>query len=270
MFDLVIIGHIGFENILEKEETITYYGGAAYYSAVPSSIFSKNVGVVSRIGRDFDFDKLKRSGIDLIGVRVIKEGLSSQFSIKYRKDNFEGRQVRGELNVGNVISLKDIPKSYLNAKYVHVATAPPKHQIKWIKYIQEKSKAKVSIDTVEEYIRWYKKDVIKALSLADIVFINKREKELIRKLQAKTLVLKKGADGAEYIVKGKSLYSIPAPKAKVVDPTGSGDVVAGVFLTLMAQSDGDYKKSLNQAVQVASKSVTDYGVDFLLDKKVVA
>jgi len=263
-FDIIVIGHVGFENILNGPKPVTYCGGAGYYTSLAASLFSKNVGLVSRIGSDFDISKLKKLGINLQGVKLIEGGLSPQFRLRYNPLNYEQRDFECDWNVAADITPLDIPREYFSAKYFHIATAPPKQQLEWIKYIRKHSDAKISIDTLEQFIEWWKEDVIDALSAVDMVFINRRESELIGKLKShKTMVIKKGPDGADYSVNGKIIYSTPAPKSVMKDPTGSGDIVAGVFLALMAQTN-DYEKSLKEAVKTASKSIQDYGVDFLI------
>lgn len=59
----VIIGNCAFDvNTFldrdgEKEKVVVNNGGACLYSLIPASIFS-NVGVVTRIGNDFDVEHL--------------------------------------------------------------------------------------------------------------------------------------------------------------------------------------------------------------------
>lgn len=79
------------------------------------------------------------------------------------------------------------------------------------------------------------------------------------------MVIKKGPRGAEYVEKHISL-SMTAPKVKVVDTTAAGDVLAGTFLTLLAKNI-PIKKALEISVNVASYSITDFGIEHLLDDK---
>ena len=90
--NLVCIGHVGFDNILINiNKQITHCGRAGYYTALAGSLFSKKVGLVSRIGSDFDINKLKKLGIDLKGVKIISNGLSPQFKIRYHNSDYKQR-----------------------------------------------------------------------------------------------------------------------------------------------------------------------------------
>jgi len=69
-------------------------------------------------------------------------------------------------------------------------------------------------------------------------------------IKKQMLVKKKGAKGAELHNKGKR-HSIRAPTVKiVVDPTGAGDVLAGVFLALMSHGKPP-KEALEQPAKTA-------------------
>lgn len=266
-FDLVVIGHISFDENIIDDQKYVINSGAAYLTSLPASLFSKKVGVVSRIGGDYSINNLKRLGIDLTGVKVIPEGKTTRFYHTYLSEDGKERTFRGELNVGGEIIAEDIPLKYLKSKYIHIATNLPEKQIDFIKCIKNHgSEAIITIDTLTQYIRQYPEDVLTAFKMVDLVFVDKKETDLIDSLKDKDLVIKKGSQGVEFIQKGK-VIKVLAPKAKVVDKTGAGDVLAGVFLTLMAK--GNYPQtSLDLAVKVASLSVTKHGIDFLLDRKV--
>jgi len=263
--DLVVIGHVGFENINTDSGVVKYLGGAGYHTSLAGSLFSDNIGLVARVGSDIGQGKLESLGINLAGVKFV-EGISPVFRLRYNPENYEERDFEVDLNVAENLGPKDIPEEYFAAKYIHIATAPPQKQIKLIEYIRGKSDAKLSIDSLEQFIEESKSDVLKAFSLVDIIFVNRREAELIGAFRdSKIMVIKKGADGAAYMVNGKILCSVLAPQAKVVDPTGSGDILAGVLLTKMAQTD-NFEKSLKVAVKTASKAVERFGPDFLLEE----
>jgi len=143
---------------------------------------------------------------------------------------------------------------------------PPKLQNRIISYLKFKGcKAKISIDTISDFIKQSPKDVINAVLRADIVFLNEREFNMLTRfasMEEKMVVRKKGKFGAEIRHKGKIL-SAKAPKVKVVvDTTGAGDVLAGAFLTLLARGRNP-KDALKEAVKVASESTRKFGVEHL-------
>lgn len=263
--DLVIIGHLAYEEIKTPFGKKTVLGGAGHYSLIPASIFSKRIGIVSRVGGDYDLSFIQKLRVDISGVRVIPKGLTGRFGLDYKTDLTE-RKVKLEFNVLEKMIPQDIPKHFLNTKYIHIGTDIPQNQIKFINFLRKRTKAKLSIDTIEQYIEKWRDDVTKAFSLVDLVFVNQRENELLKMLKNKEKVVKKGALGADY-VKRRTLITVPAPKiSHIVDTTGSGDVLAGVFLVLLSQGLKT-KEALEKAVRIASLSIEDFGVDHLLRKR---
>lgn len=70
-----------------------------------------------------------------------------------------------------------------------------------------------------------------------------------------------GKNGCKYLYKDK-LFVAETEEREVVDKTGAGDVVTGVFLAMLAKTNNP-QKALETAVKVATKSIGSYGVDFL-------
>jgi len=262
-FDLIVIGHISYD------ENNTFFGsktvpsGAAYLVALPASIYSKKIGVVARVGKDYNLENLKKLKIDLNGIKVVPGGKTTRFYHNYKTRDGSIRDFKAELNVGANLCPNDIPADYLNSKFIHIATMPPRQQKKFITFLKPRTKAKLSIDTLEQYVQRWPKEVLRNFSLVDLIFVDKREKKLIGALERKDVVIKKGADGAEYIHNNRIIKMV-APRVKVVDKTGAGDVLAGAFLTMLAKGKRPVF-ALKEAVNLASKSVTQFGIDFLLE-----
>ncbi len=269
MFDLIVMGDTAFDvNTFPgrdsgKDRVVTNIGGAAYYSILPASLFSKNIGIVSRVGHDFPIEKLDGLGIDLTGLKVIGSAKTTKFIHTYLSEDGQDRTFRAERGKECTIQPSDIPERYLDSRYIHIATSPPDVQMQLIKYLRGKSKAAISIDTHEAFLSSDFGGVLKAFNMADITFIDQKEKELIAGCTSKTRIIKKGKYGATF-VEGDESYDVPATPRKVVDKTGAGDVLAAVFLVLRAKGES-VPNSLKKAVEVASKSVEAYGVEFLRD-----
>lgn len=262
-YDLVVVGHISYDENRTKHGTKVVPSGTAYLATLPASLYSKKIGLVTRIGEDYDIGLLERLDINLSGVHMIKGGKTSRFFNNYLNEECSIKEFKAEFNVGADLVPEDVPGYYLNSKYIHIATMPPQQQRRFIKYFRSKSQAKISVDTLVQYIEEWEKEVADVLSMADIVFLDRKEYDLIGNLEGKDMVIKKGAEGAEYRYGGK-IIKTPAPKVEVVDKTGSGDVLAGVFLVLLAIGKSA-EHALKEAVDVASKSITEFGVDSLLE-----
>lgn len=269
VIDAVIIGNTAFDvnTFLNrdglKEKTIINKGGACLYSLIPASLFNK-VGVVTRVGTDFDLDLFKKLNIDNLGLKEIN-GKSTRFIHTYLSEDGQNRTFEADVNNDCMIKIEDIPKEYLNAKYIHVCTNFPDTQLEIVKYLKENSKAKISVDTLENYVDDPK--VIEVFNLADIAFIDKEFTNLYD-CNAKIKIFKLGKEGCRFVSSKKEFIATTTLCDYVVDKTGAGDVVTGVFLAQKSLGKSD-EESLKLAVKVATESIKDYGVEHLLDKKII-
>jgi len=263
---LVIVGYCALDDVRTKD----FYrsgqpGGAVYNSALGASLFSKDVGVCTVVGTDYDMSHMARLGIDTKGVRVV-EGRTPRFFLDYSDP--ENRTIEGDLGVAHLLCPDHLPFDYLQSAIVHISTMKPEQQIAFIEYLRNQSyMGLIAIDTnIEEHITGDPYGVLRALSSSDLIFLNRREySELVSMgldFREKELVVKEGENGARYVSDGNEI-SFPAPRVNCVDPTGAGDIFAGVFLSLLI--NGDKGIALRKAVETASKSVEFFGVDGLLD-----
>ncbi|MBI5228941.1 hypothetical protein HY991_02435 [Candidatus Micrarchaeota archaeon] len=265
---LTVVGHVAFdvnETPVGKKRVL---GGAGYYSALGASLFTKRVRLIARVGRNYDLNRLRKLGINLEGITAHKLLATAEFRQKYDED-FQMKYFHARLKASGKLRPTDLKEEYIDAKFIHLPTAPPKQQAE----LAERAKrlnpeAVVSIDVFEPYIRKWPGLVKRAIASAQIIFMNSREYELLREyteLKGKTLVIKQGKKGARLITPRSDLM-VSAPAVKCVDPTGAGDVLAGAFLALRAGGKS-YKDALTKAVEIASHSVTDFGVQHILDGK---
>jgi len=80
---------------------------------------------------------------------------------------------------------------------------------------------------------------------------------------SKPTILKKGPKGATYIDNQEGIiFTIEAPNVKVVDTSGAGDTLAGIFLASLSRGIR-VQDALKAGVEMASKTVTDFGVEHI-------
>lgn len=100
---------------------------------------------------------------------------------------------------------------------------------------------------------------------AALIFTNEDEYQTLMQLGQEAfsspVILKKGKHGAVYIHKHDTIV-VPAHAVDPVDTTGAGDVLAGAFLAQRAQGRS-IEASLQHAVDLASQSVTAFGVEHM-------
>lgn len=258
---LVIIGHVG----LATDHTATgmrvVVGGAGYaVAAAAAALFDRRVGLVAQVGADLDLAALHGTGLNLDGVTVLP-GPSARFLIRQFKDGT--RSFESDLGVAADPRLDLFPESYLHARHVHLGTAPPRQHLTWLKFLRDKeSTAKISVDMFEHFVATEKDNCRAVCDLADLLFMNQVEYAGLYGTDSdpeSPVVLKHGADGAEFIRDGMR-HQVPAPQVHEVDPIGAGEVLAGVFLALHARGVAE-EHALRHAVAAATSSVTEFGVD---------
>lgn len=265
---MILIGHVGYDDVETERTKITLKGGAAYYSAVGASLYARGVGLVTRVGFDYPLSNLEKLKINTKGVTLIKERPSDRFACKYHTKHAYEREIIATLNVGGDINFADIPKNYLKAKFIHLSTMPPSQQLEIISSIRKKSKALTSVDTGSEFIRRHPLLLKRIFQMVDFVFIDELELKALGSFPYKNLIVKLGEKGCLAKI-GERQYKIPAPPVPMVDKTGAGDLLNGVFLGSYSEGN-NIAKALYEAVKIASQKVTTYGLDFLIDKKVVS
>lgn len=263
-FDLIIIGDLAYNLDLTPNGGKKSLGGSAYYCALGASTVSSKVGVVSRVGKDFKIQALKKRGIDVEGIKVINNGQTPLFILCQFSN--KKRLFWPELGLANEIDVSIFPQSYFSTKYIHLATSDPVKYLKWFNFLKKRIKeTTISADAFEQYVTDDPKDTIDVIKKVDLFFINEEECSVLKKQNGFTIrkpyIFKRGEKGAEFR-DGYHNISIKAPKVKPIDTTGAGDVLAGAYLASIAQGKS-IKDALTIAVKVASKSVTNFGVEHI-------
>ncbi|MBU1129922.1 carbohydrate kinase family protein [Patescibacteria group bacterium] len=264
---LMIIGHLAANEIHIGDVVKRYWGGAGCHVALGASLFlpKNNVILVSVCGDDYDLDLLAQTGVDVSGIDVQKEQVSDRFLIWEQKGERKGFKSVGSLF--NKISLIGKEKLFNGVSWVHLATSPPKQQLFWMKELGRIKNGSfgISADSFELFVDENPEEVKKVFEKCDLLFANLKEWQNLKYKTKKPFVLKLGKDGACYYKNGEIKFRVSALKMrKIVDTTGAGEVVAGVFLAqqLLGKSK---EESLKTACKMASLSVKGWGLEFLRD-----
>lgn len=259
----IFIGNIAYDidsfYYEEKEEKLTVKnkGGACLYSAIPASLFYR-VGIVSKIGDDFDTSVFSEYDIDTKGLKVYKNEKTTCFHQIYKYKNQKIRQVEENINKNLVILEKDIPNEYLQANHIHITTNEPKIQLRLVKYIRKNSNAIISVDTINGYSK--NETTKEVFNLVDIAFIDEEFTDLLD-CTSKVKIIKKGANGCEYISENEKFF-VDVNKINAVNKTGAGDCMNGVFINLISNGWSN-KEALEKATKVATESIKDNGIEHL-------
>lgn len=266
MVDVVVIGNVCYdEGVFVREDGSSdknrTLGGACYFASSAASLFAKT-GVVAKIGNDYDVSELTKNGIDVAGVKVVDGVQTTVFRTIFKSLDGQDRDIEGEVPVELYLSPSDIPKEYLKAKVFHIATNEPDIQYELVKFLKENTSAIVCIDTIYYYAS--NELTKKAFDLADVAIIEDKFPNLFD-CNAKNKIIKHGKNGVELWQNNqRQVFENKHIVKAVVDKTGAGDVLAGSIAANLANGN-NIKTSIEMAMDVASKSITDYGVQHLHD-----
>jgi sugar/nucleoside kinase (ribokinase family) len=217
---------------------------------------------VAQVGHDFELAALRELGVNLDGVEHLP-GASAKLHIDQFDDGT--RSFSSDLGVAAAVHLNSFPSSYLHARYIHLGTAPPEQQITWLQFFYDHGcTAQISADMFEHYVENNPDGSRKVCDNANLIFMNEAEYDGLygrgqSSVPKSPLILKRGPSGASIVVDGLP-RDVQAPESHVVDPTGGGEILAGVFLGLRASGMTDVD-ALQYAVRAAAACVEEFGVD---------
>jgi len=241
-------------------------GGAATYAAYAASNFIKPINQVSIVGYDFaqeEMDELKRRGVNLEGVEIVKDKKSFFWSGRYHLDMNTRDTLVTDLNV-----LTDfnpiIPDSYQGSEFVMLGNVLPSLQISVVEQLKTRPKL-IAMDTMNFWMDNALPDLKRLLTMVDVLLVNDSEarqlsgqfslvkaaKE-IQKMGPKYLVIKKGEHGALLFHKDQVFFAPALPLEEVFDPTGAGDTFAGGFMGHIAQTRDVSFENMKTAIIVGS------------------
>jgi len=250
IFDLVTIGHFSIDHIFSPRlETPTQMlGGSAAYVSFAARKLGACVGVVSKVGNDFPevYTKLLRSnGVDLFGVKKVRNFSTTSFIIKY----LDGKR-RLLLKTCAPCFLTEDVKLLFKAKVIHVAPIAGEISSEIVDELREKTNTlsldpqgflrKFAADGKVTLRKWKDKQVLGQIdvyksSLQEIKVVTglrrlKDSMKEIRNLGPKIVIVTLGRKGAAIFFE-ETFHRIPNIQSKAfADPTGAGDVFAGAFL----------------------------------------
>jgi len=122
---IITLGTMAFDAIETPfGKTDRIVGGSATYVAYAASLLSTPVRQISIVGNDFpqeEMDELKRRGVELDGVEIVKDQKSFFWSGRYHLDMNTRDTLVTDLNV--LADFKPrVPESYQGAKFLCWAT----------------------------------------------------------------------------------------------------------------------------------------------------
>ncbi len=279
---LISVGTMAFDAIETPfGKTDRIVGGSATYVAYAASNFVKPIKQVSIVGNDFpkeEMDELRRRGVHLEGVEVVKDKKSFFWSGKYHLDMNTRDTLVTDLNVLTDFN-PQLPEAYQGAEFLMLGNLDPTIQKKVIEQLIIRPKL-IVMDTMNFWMEIAMPQLEETLKLVDVLMVNDSEarqlsgefslvkaaKEII-KMGPKYLIIKKGEHGA-LLFHGENVFFAPAlPLEVVFDPTGAGDTFAGGFIGHIAKtgdiSFANMKRGIIVGSAMASFCVEKFGPERL-------
>jgi sugar/nucleoside kinase (ribokinase family) len=260
--DLVVIGHAGVSIVHAGAASWASPGGSGYaVAASAAALIGGRVGLVAQVGTGFDLDPLRHLGVNLEGVAELS-GPSAKLRVRQFEDGT--RSFSAQLGVAAEVRPDTFPSRYLDADFVHLATAPPDQQLAWLEFLHGHGCAgQISADMFEHYVINDPAAAREVCDHVDLAFMNQAEYDGMYgdaqlPVPKAPLIVKRGPASARLLTNGL-LQEVNTDETRVVDPTGGGEVLAGVFLALRA--DGmPPMPALEYAVRAAKVCVAERGV----------
>jgi sugar/nucleoside kinase (ribokinase family) len=264
---LIVVGSMAYDAIETPfGKTDWIVGGAATYAAYAASNFVKPINQVSIVGYDFakgEMDELKKRGVNLEGVEVVKDKKSFFWSGKYHMDMNTRDTLVTDLNVLLDFNPK-IPESYQGSEFLMLGNVNPSLQISVVEQMKKRPRL-IAMDTMNYWMDSALDDLKKLLTMVDVLMVNDSEARqlsgefslvkaarAIMKMGPKFVIIKKGEHGA-LLFHGDQVFVAPAlPLEEVFDPTGAGDTFAGGFIGHLAHTKDISFENMKTAIIVGS------------------
>ncbi|MGK2861508.1 MAG: PfkB family carbohydrate kinase [Chitinophagaceae bacterium] len=264
---LIAVGTMAFDAIetpFGKIDKIV--GGSAIYVAYAAANFIKPVLQVSIIGDDFpveEMNELKRRGVQLEGVEIVKDKKSFFWSGRYHEDMNSRDTLITDLNVLEDFNPK-IPDSYQDAEFLMLGNLAPATQLSVINQMKKRPKL-IVMDTMNFWMEIALPELENVLKQVDLLMVNDAEArqlsgqfslvkaaKSIMEMGPKYLIIKKGEHGALLFHEDSVFFAPALPLEDVFDPTGAGDTFAGGFIGHLAKTGDISFENMKRAIIVGS------------------
>lgn len=278
MASLLVVGSIAFDSVETPKATrADVIGGSAVFFSYAASYFTQ-VRLVGVVGEDWpnEFRQILASrSIDLGGLKVEAGKKTFRWHGRYMPNMNDRETLEVQLNVFGEFD-PIVPEAFRDTRYVFLANGVPEVQRKVLAQVRDPKF--VMADTMDLWIREYRHDLLKVLTMIHGIVLNDEESRLLTGEQhivragraildmgPQMVVIKKGEHGTLFFTRERT-FALPAyPTEQLVDPTGAGDSFAGGVMGYLAEQEALDPHTLRQAIAygtiVASYNVEDFSLD---------
>ena len=281
---ILITGTVAFDDIETPfGSSGKVIGGAGTYIALASSLFTKNLAIVSIIGEDFPEKEIKflnSRGVDTKMIEIIKGGRTFYWKGKYHENMIGRDTLSTELNVLEKFN-PIINSEFSSSEIILLGNLHPLVQNTVINQCSNPNRF-IILDTMNFWMDNALNELKDVVEKVDLIIINDEEAQQltnesnifnagnkILKMGPKKVIIKKGEHGSIYLDSFHK-YILPAfPVDSLGDPTGAGDSyaggIAGFLSTKQEIGFNDIKEAMIFGTLTASFCVENFGVEGLRD-----
>jgi len=279
---ILITGTVAFDDIETPfGSSGKVIGGAGTYIALASSLFTKNLAIVSIIGEDFPEKEIKflnSRGVDTKMIEIIKGGKTFYWKGKYHENMIGRDTLSTELNVLEKFN-PIINSEFSSSEIILLGNLHPLVQNTVINQCSNPNRF-IILDTMNFWMDNALNELKDVVKKVDLIIINDEEAQQltnesnifnagnkILKMGPKKVIIKKGEHGSIYLDSFHK-YILPAfPVDSLVDPTGAGDSyaggIAGFLSTKQEIGFNEIKEAMIFGTLTASFCVENFGVEGL-------
>jgi len=281
---ILVVGTVAFDAIETPfGKTDKIVGGAATYSCLAASFFTKKLNLVSVVGEDFPneaIQMLKNKSVDTKGLQIKKGEKTFFWSGRYHNDMNTRDTLDTQLNVLENFD-PIVPEQFQESEFLMLGNLMPSVQKKVLDQMKRRPKL-VVLDTMNFWMDLFMDDLKDALKEVDVLTINDEEArqlsgeyslvkaaKIILKMGPKHLIIKKGEHGALLFNDNEVFFAPALPLEEVFDPTGAGDSFAGGFIGYLAKTNDisfdNMKRAVINGSAMASFCVEKFGTQKLTE-----
>ena len=279
---ILITGTVAFDDIETPfGSSGKVIGGAGTYIALASSLFTKNLAIVSIVGEDFPEKEIKflnSRGVDTKMIEIIKGGKTFYWKGKYHQNMIGRDTLSTELNVLEKFN-PIINSEFSSSEIILLGNLHPFVQNTVINQCSNPNRF-IILDTMNFWMDNALNELKDVVEKVDLIIINDEEAQQltnesnifnagnkILKMGPKKVIIKKGEHGSIYLDSFHK-YILPAfPVDSLVDPTGAGDSyaggIAGFLSTKKEIGFHEIKEAMIFGTLTASFCVENFGVESL-------
>ena len=279
---ILITGTVAFDDIETPfGSSGKVIGGAGTYIALASSLFTKNLAIVSIIGEDFPEKEIKflnSRGVNTKMIEIIKGGKTFYWKGKYHENMIGRDTLTTELNVLEKFN-PIINSEFSSSEIILLGNLHPFVQNTVINQCSNPNRF-IILDTMNFWMDNALNELKDVVEKVDLIIINDEEAQQltnesnifnagnkILKMGPKKVIIKKGEHGSIYLDSFHK-YILPAfPVDSLVDPTGAGDSyaggIAGFLSTKKEIGFHEIKEAMIFGTLTASFCVENFGVESL-------